>query len=50
MTKRERRTFMPAFKKQMVQLHQNGKSKKALIEEYDLIRSSLDRWIQQGED
>jgi transposase len=33
----------------MVQLHQNGKSKKALIEEYGLTPSSLDRWIQQDE-
>jgi transposase len=49
MTKRERRTFTPEFKKQMVQLHQNGKSKKALIEEYGLTPSSLDRWIQQDE-
>jgi transposase len=45
MTKRERRTFTPEFKKQMVQLHQNGESKKALIKEYDLTPSSLDRWI-----
>jgi transposase len=49
MTKRERRTFTTEFKKQMVELHQNGKSKKALIEEYDLTPSSLDRWIHQDE-
>jgi hypothetical protein len=41
MTKRERCTFTPEFKKQMVQLHQNGKSKKALIKEYDLTRLPL---------
>ncbi|MGG3498483.1 transposase [Peribacillus simplex] len=49
MTKRERRTFTSEFKKQMIQLYQNGKTRKALIEEYELTPSSLDRWIQQGE-
>ncbi|MFE0503923.1 transposase [Peribacillus butanolivorans] len=33
----------------MVQLQRNGKSKKALSEEYDLTPSSLDRWIHQDE-
>ncbi|KRF65679.1 hypothetical protein ASG99_18145 [Bacillus sp. Soil768D1] len=33
----------------MVHLQRNGKSKKALSEEYDLILSSLDRWIHQNE-
>jgi transposase len=49
MTKQERRTFTPEFKKQMVQLYQNGKMKRAIIDEYDLTPSSLDRWIQQDE-
>ncbi len=49
MTKRERRTFTPEFKKQMVQLYQNGKTKRAIIDEYDLTPSSLDRWIHQDE-
>ncbi|MDM5451052.1 IS3 family transposase [Peribacillus simplex] len=49
MTKRERRTFSSEFKKQMIQLYQNGKTRKALIEEYELTPSSLNRWIQQGE-
>lgn len=49
MTKRERRTFTPEFKKQMVQLYQNGKTKRSIIDEYDLTPSSLDRWIQQDE-
>jgi transposase len=49
MSKRERRTFTPEFKKQMVQLYQNGKTKRAIIDEYDLTPSSLDRWIHQGE-
>ncbi|WP_430177785.1 hypothetical protein [Peribacillus simplex] len=33
MTKRERRTFTSEFKKQMIQLYQSGKTRKALIEE-----------------
>jgi len=49
MTKRERRIFTPEFKKQMVQLYQNGKTKRAIINEYDLTPSSLDRWINQDE-
>ena len=49
MTKRERRTFTPEFKKQMVQLYQNGKTKRSIIDEYDLTPSSLDRWIYQDE-
>jgi transposase len=49
MTKRERRTFTLEFKKQMVQLYQNGKTKRAIINEYDLTPSSLDRWIRQDE-
>nr|WP_172656774.1 transposase [Domibacillus robiginosus] len=31
MTKRERRTFTPEFKKQMVQLYQNGKQNEPLL-------------------
>ncbi|MED4717883.1 IS3 family transposase [Bacillus badius] len=49
MIKRERRTFTAEFKKQMVQLYQNGKTKRAIIDEYDLTPSSLDRWIHQDE-
>ncbi|MDF9761216.1 transposase [Peribacillus simplex] len=49
MTKRERRTFTSEFKQQIIQLYQNGKNRKALIEEYELTPSSLDRWIQQSE-
>lgn len=49
MTKRRtRHTFTTAFKNQMVQLFQNGKTKSDLIREYDLSPSSLDRWIGQS--
>lgn len=43
----KRRTFTSEFKKQMVQLHENGKSRAAIVEEYDLTASALDRWIKQ---
>jgi len=32
-----------------LQLYQNGKTKRAIIDEYDLTPSSLDRWINQDE-
>ena len=33
----------------MVQLYENGKSRAALVEEYDLTASALDRWIKQAQ-
>ena len=33
----------------MVQLYQNGKTKRAIIDQYDLTPSSFDRWIHQDE-
>jgi transposase len=47
MSKQQRRTFTTEFKKQMVQLYENGKSRAAIVEEYDLTASALDRWIKQ---
>ena len=49
MPKQERRTFTPAFKKQLVELYRNGKSRAAIVEEYDLTASALDRWIKQAQ-
>ncbi len=48
MTKRAKRTFTPGFKKQMVALYESGKPRKAIIEEYDLTPSALDKWISQS--
>jgi len=45
---RERRTFTAEFKKQMVQLYENGKERKVLLEEYELTASSFDRWVRQS--
>jgi transposase len=49
MKQSKRRTFTAEFKKQMVQLYQNGKARQAIVEEYDLTPSALDRWIKQEE-
>ncbi|MGW8958666.1 transposase [Paenibacillus sp. NPDC055715] len=45
----QRRTFTTEFKKQMVQLYENGKTRAALVEEYGLTASALDRWIKHPE-
>ena len=45
--KRNRREFTDEFKKQIVQLYLNGKSKSEIQKEYDLYASTLDRWIKQ---
>lgn len=46
-TRQPRRTFTDDFKRQMVLLYQNGKSRTDIIQEYDLTKSALDRWIKQ---
>lgn len=47
MTRRNRRTFTEEFKKQMVELHESGKSRADIIREYDLTPSSFNKWVQQ---
>lgn len=49
MAKKERRTFTPEFKQQIVQLYLNGKPRKDLIREYELTPSSLDKWVSQSQ-
>ena len=49
MSKQARRTFTTEFKKQMVQLYENGKSRAVIVAEYDLTPSALDRWIKQAQ-
>ncbi|MED1724659.1 helix-turn-helix domain-containing protein, partial [Brevibacillus parabrevis] len=39
----------PEVKKQMVGLYENGKSRAAIVEEYDLTASALDHWIKQAQ-
>lgn len=43
----KRRTFSTEFKKQVVALYENGKSRQDIVREYDLTPSALDRWITQ---
>lgn len=43
----KRRTFSTEFKKQVVALYENGKSRQEIAREYDLTSSALDRWITQ---
>ena len=49
MSKQARRTFTTEFKQKMVQLYENGKSRAAIVAEYDLTASALDRWIKQAQ-
>ena len=43
----KRRTFSTDFKKQVVALYENGKSRQDIVTEYELTASALDRWITQ---
>ena len=45
--KRKRRNYTPTFKKQIVQLYQNGKSKSDIAKEYDVHISVIGRWLSQ---
>ncbi|NMM55283.1 transposase, partial [Paenibacillus aquistagni] len=44
---KQRRTFTAEFKRQMVQLYENGKPRATIAREYELSPSALDRWIKQ---
>jgi transposase len=44
---KKRRTFTTDFKKQVVALYENGKSRQDIVSEYELTASALDRWITQ---
>jgi len=43
--KRQRREYSEDFKRQMVELHRNGKPRSEIVREYELTPSALDRWI-----
>ena len=45
--RKPRRTFIESFKKQMVELHKSGKTRKDILREYDLTPSTFDKWIKQ---
>lgn len=44
--KRNRREFTDEFKKQIVQLYLNGKSKSEIQKEYDLLYLSTEKWAK----
>ncbi|GAC43071.1 transposase and inactivated derivative, partial [Paenibacillus popilliae ATCC 14706] len=46
---KQRRTFTAEFKKQLVQLYENGKTRADIVKEYDLTASALDRWMKQAQ-
>ncbi len=46
---RQRRTFTPEFKQQIVDLYRSGKRKCDIIREYNIASSLLDKWIAQAE-
>jgi len=43
--RRQKRKYTEEFKKQLVELFNNGKPRSEIIREYDLTGSSLDKWI-----
>lgn len=45
--RRERRNYTEDFKKQVVSLYNNGKSRSEIIREYDLTPSAFNNWIRQ---
>lgn len=47
---RQRRTFTPKFKLQLVKLYENGKSRADIAREYELTPSALDRWIKNHQE
>jgi transposase len=49
MMPRERRIYTDDFKRQMVQLYENGKSRADIVDEYELTASALERWIKQAQ-
>ncbi len=49
MTKRERRTYTPEFKEQMVKLFKSGKPKKDIMAEYDLTPTAFNTWIKRSQ-
>ena len=43
--RRKRRTFSEDFKKQIVDLHNAGKSVSEICRDYDLRHSTVERWV-----
>lgn len=48
MSRKTRRHFTDDFKQQIVDLHQAGRKRSELINEYDLTPSTFDKWVKQA--
>lgn len=48
MSRKIRRHFTDDFKQQIVDLHNAGMKRSALIKEYDLTPSTFDKWEKQA--
>lgn len=48
--RRKRRVFSREFKKQVVDMHKSGKSRKEIINDYDLTPSAFDNWVNEFTD
>lgn len=45
--RKKRRSFSQDFKKEVVSLYRSGRSRKEIIQEYDLTPSAFDKWVRQ---
>jgi len=45
--KRAKRTYTEKFKKQLLELYNNGKPRSEIIKEYDLTPSAFDKWAKR---
>lgn len=45
--KRKRRSYTTEFKNQIIQLHENGKSRTNIIRDYDLTLKTFDNWVSR---
>lgn len=45
--KRKRREYSEEFRKQMVELHNNGKPRADILREYELTGSVFDKWVRR---
>lgn len=45
--RRERRNFTEEFKRQVVRLHNAGKSRNEILREYELTASAFDKWVKR---
>lgn len=47
-TRKPRTTYSQEFKQQMIDLYNAGKSRKEIINDYEITPSTFDRWVKQS--